>query len=45
MFGLSLGNFDLWMCTSSVELETHSNGCVLDIGQIVVWTSHIDSEY
>jgi hypothetical protein len=33
------------MCTSSVELETHSNGRVLGIGQIMVWTSHVDSEY
>jgi hypothetical protein len=32
MFGLTLGIFDLWMCTSSAELETHSNGCVLGIG-------------
>jgi hypothetical protein len=33
------------MCTSSAELETHSNGRVLDIGQVMVWTSHVDSEY
>jgi hypothetical protein len=45
MFGLSLDSSDLWMCTSSAELETHSNGCVLGIGQVMVWTSHIDSEH
>jgi hypothetical protein len=45
MFGLSLGIFELWMCTSSVELETHSNGRVLSIGQVMVWTSHVDVEY
>jgi hypothetical protein len=45
MFGLTLGIFDLWMCTSSAELETHSNGCVLGIGQVMVWTSHVDFEY
>jgi hypothetical protein len=36
MFGLSLGISDLWMCTSSTELEIHLN---------VVWTSRVDSEY
>jgi hypothetical protein len=45
VFGLSLGSSDLWMCTRSAELETHLNGRVLGIGQIRVWTSHIDSEY
>jgi hypothetical protein len=45
MFGLSLGSFDLWMCTSSAEIETHLNGHVLGIGQVMVWTSHVDSEY
>jgi hypothetical protein len=45
MSGLSLGSFDLWMCTSSAKLETHSNGSVFGIGQVMVWTSHIDSEY
>jgi hypothetical protein len=45
MFRLSLGSFDLWMCTSSAELETHSNGRVLGIGQVMVWTSHVDVEY
>jgi hypothetical protein len=45
MFGLSFGSFDLWMCISSAELETHSNGHVLGIGQVMVWTSHIDAEY
>jgi hypothetical protein len=44
-FRLSSGSFDLWMCTSSAELETHSNGHVLGIGQVMVWASHIDSEY
>jgi hypothetical protein len=45
MFGLSSGSFDLWMCTSSAKLETHSNGRVLGIGQVMVWTSHVDFEY
>jgi hypothetical protein len=45
MFKLSSGSFNLWMCTSSVELETHSNGHVLSIGQVMVWTSHIDSKF
>jgi hypothetical protein len=45
MFGLSSGSFNLWMCTSSAELETHSNNRVLGIGQVMVWTSHVDSEY
>jgi hypothetical protein len=36
MFILSLGNFDLWMCTSFAELETHSNGRVLGIGQVML---------
>jgi hypothetical protein len=31
-----LGSFDLWMCTSSAELETYSNGHVLGIEQVVV---------
>jgi hypothetical protein len=45
MFGLSLGSSDLWMCTSSAESETHSNGRVLGIGQAMVCTSHIDAGY
>jgi hypothetical protein len=45
MFGLSLGSFDLWMCTSSTELETNSNGCVLGIGHVMVCTSHVVSEH
>jgi hypothetical protein len=45
MLGCRLGSFDLWKRTSSVELETHSNGRVLGIGQAMVWTSHVDSEY
>jgi hypothetical protein len=43
--GLSSSSFNLWMCTSSAELETYSNGCVLSIGQDTVWTSYVDSEY
>jgi hypothetical protein len=42
MFELLLGSFDLWMCTSSAELETHSNGRVLSTGQVMAWTSHVD---
>jgi hypothetical protein len=45
MFGLSLGSSDLWICTSSAELEIHSNGHVLGIGQVMVWTSHVVSEH
>jgi hypothetical protein len=45
MFGLSSGSSNLWMCTSSVELKTYSNGRVLGIGHVAVWTSHVDSEY
>jgi hypothetical protein len=45
MTGLSSGSFDLWMCTSSAELETHLNDRVLGIGQVTMWTSHVDSEY
>jgi hypothetical protein len=26
-------------------METHSNGRVLGIGQVMVWTSHVDIEY
>jgi hypothetical protein len=36
MFGLSLGSFDLWMCTSSAKLETHLNSRALGIGQVMV---------
>jgi hypothetical protein len=28
--------------TSSVELEIHSNGCVLGIVQVTVWSSHVE---
>jgi hypothetical protein len=42
MFKLSLGSFDLWMCISSTELETHLNDRVLGTGQVMVWTSHVD---
>jgi hypothetical protein len=45
MFRMSLGSSDLWMCTSSTELETHSNGRVLGIGQVMVCTSHVHYEY
>jgi hypothetical protein len=45
MFALSLGSFNLLMCTSSAESETHSNGRALGIGQVMVWASHIDSEH
>jgi hypothetical protein len=44
-FRLSLGSSNLWMCTISIELETHLNGCVLGIGHVMVWTSHIDSKH
>jgi hypothetical protein len=43
MFELSSDSFDLWMCTSSAELETHSNDRVLGIGHVMVLTSHIES--
>jgi hypothetical protein len=45
MFRLSMGSSDLWMCTRSVELETHLNGRVLCIRQVIVWTSHVDVEH
>jgi hypothetical protein len=45
MFLLSLDSLNLWMCTSSVELETHLNDRVLGIGLVMVWTSHVYSEY
>jgi hypothetical protein len=38
-----LSGSDLWVkCTVSAELEIHSNGRVLDIGQVTVWSSHIE---
>jgi hypothetical protein len=38
-----LSGFDLWVkCTSSAELEIHSNGRVLGIGQVTVWSSHVE---
>jgi hypothetical protein len=38
-----LSDSDLWIkCTSSAELEIHSNGCVLGIGQVMVWSSHVE---
>jgi hypothetical protein len=45
MFRLLMDSFDLWMCISSVELETHSNGRVLSIEYVMMWTSHVDSKY
>jgi hypothetical protein len=34
---------DLWgKCTSSTELEIHSNGRVLGIEQVTVWSSHVE---
>jgi hypothetical protein len=34
---------DLWgRCTSSAELEIHSNGRALGIGQVMVWSSHVE---
>jgi hypothetical protein len=42
---MALDSFNLWMCTSSVELETHLNDRVLGIGLVMVWTSHVYSEY
>jgi hypothetical protein len=41
MFRMSSDSFDLWICTTSIELESHSNGHALSIGQVMVWTSHI----
>jgi hypothetical protein len=38
-----LSDSDLWVkCTSSVELEIHSNDCVLGIGQLTVLSSHVE---
>jgi hypothetical protein len=38
-----LSGFDLWVkCTSSTELEIHSNGRVLGIGHVTVWSSHVE---
>jgi hypothetical protein len=38
-----LSSSDLWVkCTSSTELEIYSNGCVLGIGQVTVWSSHVE---
>jgi hypothetical protein len=33
------------MCTRFAELETHLNGRVLGIGQVMVWTLDVDSKY
>jgi hypothetical protein len=36
-------NPDLWVkCTSSEELEIHSNYRVLGIRQVTVWSSHVE---
>jgi hypothetical protein len=38
-----LSGFDLWVkCTVSAELKIHSNGRVLGIGQVMVWSSHVE---
>jgi hypothetical protein len=38
-----LNGSDLWAkCTSSQELEIHSNGRVLGIEQVTVWSSHVE---
>jgi hypothetical protein len=38
-----LSGSDLWIkCTSSAELEIHSNGHILSIGQVTVWSSHVE---
>jgi hypothetical protein len=40
-----LSGSDLWVkCTSSAELEIHSNDPVLGIGQVLVWSSHVEYE-
>jgi hypothetical protein len=38
------GSHLLVKCTCSVELEVHSNGCVLGIGQVMMWSSHVEYE-
>ena len=41
-----LSSSNLWgKFTSSVELEIHSNGRVPGIGQVMVWSSHIELVY
>jgi hypothetical protein len=38
-----LNGSDLWVkCTSSTELEIYSNGCVLGIRHVMVWSSHVE---
>jgi hypothetical protein len=38
-----LSGSDLWVkCTSSVEFKIHSNGCVLGIGHVTVWSSLVE---
>jgi hypothetical protein len=41
-----LSGSDLWVkCTGSTELEIHSNGRVLDIRQVTVWSLHVEYEH
>jgi hypothetical protein len=41
-----LSGSDVWVkCTSSAELEIHSNDRVLGIGQVTVWSSHVEYEH
>jgi hypothetical protein len=41
-----LSGSDLWgKCTSSAELEIHSNDRALGIGQVTVWSSHVEYEH
>jgi hypothetical protein len=38
-----LSDSGLWVkCTNSAELEIHSNGRVLSIGQFTMWSSHVE---
>jgi hypothetical protein len=38
-----LSGSDFWVkCTSSAELEIHSNGRDLGIGHVTVWSSHVE---
>jgi hypothetical protein len=38
-----LSGSDLWVkCTSSAELEIHSNGRVLGTGYVTVWSSYVE---
>jgi hypothetical protein len=43
MFGAVLNGSDLWVkCTSSAKLKIHLNVHVLGIGQVTVWSSHVE---